>query len=37
MTKQIKKINNSKADKEEPRELIPKLMLYVHFYSPQKA
>ena len=37
MSKQLIKINISKPDKEDARELIPKLMLFVHFYPPQKA
>ena len=37
ISKQLIKTNISKADKEDARELIPKLMLFVHFYPPQKA
>ena len=37
MSTQLIKIYFSKADKEDAQELMPKLMLFVHFYSPQKA
>ena len=37
MSKQLIKINISKGDKEDARELIPMSMLFEHFYFHQKV